>query len=158
MRGRAATEWVVGPFPALGKKSLGRGWRKIIGDLGFGFVDILMPLRPQSAGPSRLPGGSESQEGHLKGTWDIYHYYSSLSGPALLSELVLKLVSDSQAGPCPPLGCRTQDPPTSGLTASQVCQTHHCFTCWVGPSPGGPTSPLPSKTPAQMPPPLWSLP
>lgn len=94
-RGRATTEWVSGPFPALGKKSLGRGWRKIIRDLGFGFVDFLMPLRSQSAGPSLLVGGSESQEGPLRGTWDIFHCFSSLGFPAFLSKLVLKLVSDS---------------------------------------------------------------
>lgn len=31
-----------------------------------------MPLRQQSAGLSFLAGDSESQEGGMKGTWDMY--------------------------------------------------------------------------------------
>lgn len=44
----------------------------MIRDLGFGLLEFLMPLRQQSAGPSFLSGGSESQEGGVKETWNIY--------------------------------------------------------------------------------------
>lgn len=132
----------------------------MIRDLGFGLLEFLMPLRQQSAGPSFLSGGSESQEGGVKETWNIYSLlFPSLSFPALLSKLVLKPVfeSQTQAVPAHLSGAGLGIHPSLRLKSARTTLIHAQHAGWAL-CLGVLALFFPSKTPAQMPSPFWSLP